>query len=235
MKQLKDLNSDVVEDDAQKVYDNPDDIDWQNDVPEDDREREAWLNEHCSDICKQKLNAEYEAELKQRHIDYEAEVEKVKKLLVDPEFIALANANDDIDESKATVFPTTNSQKVIEFALKQFGAKEENISFVIKNNLAPIDDSFRFYFCKLNGNKTIVDPTADKIYTVDNCGNFRVGCAYYSFDESYFKTFLEKKNDKYFYANRYLTYTWKTHRSEYTMLQKNLSTVLGYRANRDFK
>lgn len=168
MESLKDKNSDIVEEPA-KLYDNPDDIDWQNEVPED---------------------------------------EKVKKLLADAEFIKCANANsnDDIDESEAMVIPTNNSQKVIEFALKKHGTKDEYVSFVLSKKLVPIDDSFRFYFCKLNGKSSVIEPAADKIYQIDNVGNFKVGCIYYSFDSLLYKDFLEKRNDKYFYANRYLTY-----------------------------
>ena len=63
-KSLKDKNSDIVEESA-KLYDNPDEIDWQNEVPEDEKARDAWINEHCSEACKQKLQEEFEAGLKQ--------------------------------------------------------------------------------------------------------------------------------------------------------------------------
>ena len=76
-KSLKDKNSDIAEEPT-KLYDNPDDIDWQNEVPEDDRERDAWIDEHCSEVCKQKIQEEFEAGLKQqlsdKDIDYEAEI-----------------------------------------------------------------------------------------------------------------------------------------------------------------
>lgn len=237
---MKDKNSDIVEEPA-KLYDNPDDIDWQNEVPEDEKERDAWINEHCSEACKQKLQEEFEAGLKQqlsdKDIDYGAEIEKVKKLLTDPEFIECANAknNDDIDESEAIVIPTTNSQKVIEFALKQRGTKDELVSLVLSKKLVPIDDSFRFYYCKLNGKSSVIEPAADKIYQIDNVGNFKVGCMYYSFDSSCCKAFSENRNNKYFYANRYLTYVWKNNRNDYSRIQFELSNKLGYRAIRDFK
>ena len=111
---MKDKNSDIVEE-PEKLYDNPDDIDWQNEVPEDERERDAWINEHCSEACKQKLKEEFEASLKQqlsdKDFDYGKEAEKVKKLLADAESAKCANANsnDDIDESEAMVIPTNNS------------------------------------------------------------------------------------------------------------------------------
>ena len=111
---MKDKNSDIVEE-PEKLYDNPDDIDWQNEVPEDEKARDAWINEHCSEACKQKLKEEFEAGLKQqlsdKDFDYGAEREKVKKLLADAEFIKCANAknNDDIDESEAMVIPINNS------------------------------------------------------------------------------------------------------------------------------
>ena len=111
---MKDKNSDIVEEPA-KLYDNPDDIDWQDEVPEDEKARDAWINEHCSEACKQKLREELEAGLKQqlsdKDFDYGAEAEKVKKLLADAEFTECANAknNDDIDESEAMVIPTNNS------------------------------------------------------------------------------------------------------------------------------
>lgn len=239
LESLKDKNSDIVEEPA-KLYDNPDDIDWQNEVPEDEKERDAWINEHCSEACKQKLKEEFEAGLKQqlsdKDFDYGAETEKVKKLLADAEFAKCANANnnDDIDESEAMVIPTTNSQKVIEFALKQRRTKDEYVSFVLSKKLVPIDDSFRFYYCKLNGKSSVIEPAADKIYQIDNVGNFKVGCNYYSFDESHYKDFLEKRNDKYFYANRYLTYVWKNNSNDYSRIQCELSNKLGYRAIRDF-
>ena len=113
-KSLKDKNSDIVEE-PEKLYDNPDDIDWQNEVPEDEKARDAWINEHCSEACKQKLREEFEAGLKQqlsyKDFDYGAEKEKVKKLLADAEFVKCSNANsnDDIDESEAMVIPTNNS------------------------------------------------------------------------------------------------------------------------------
>ena len=237
---MKDKNSDIVEEPA-KLYDNPDDIDWQNEVPEDERERDAWINEHCSEACKQKLREELEACLKQqlsdKDFDYGAEAEKVKKLLADAEFAKCANANsnDDIDESEAMVIPTSNSQKVIEFALKRHGAKDELVSAVLSKKLVPIDDSFRFYYCKLNGKSSVVEPAADKIYQIDNVGNFKVGCNYYSFDKLHYKAFLEKRNDTYFYANRYLTYVWKNNSNDYSRIQCELSKKLGYRAIRDFK
>ena len=240
LESLKDKNSDIVEESA-KLYDSPDDIDWQNEVPEDDIDRDAWINEHCSEACKQKLEEEFEAGLKQqlsdKDIDYGAEIEKVKKLLADPEFAEFANANnnDDIDESEATVIPTTNSQKVIEFALKQRGTKDELVSLVLSKKLVPIDDSFRFYYCKLNGKSSVIEPAADKIYQIDNVGNFKVGCMYYSFDSSCCKAFSEKENDKYYYANRYLTYVWNNSRNDYSRIQFELSNKLGYRAIRDFK
>ena len=158
---MKDKNSDIVEETA-KLYDNPDDIDWQNEVPEDERERDAWINEHCSEACKQKLKEEFEAGLKQqladKDFDYGAESEKVKKLLADAEFIERANAknNDDIDESEAMAIPTNNSQKVIEFALKKQGTKDENVSIVLSKKLVPIDDSLRFYYCNLNGKSSVI-------------------------------------------------------------------------------
>ena len=99
---LKDKNSDIVEEPA-KLYDNPDDIDWQNEVPEDEKERDAWINEHCSEACKQLLKKEFEAEIEKNMLnqdfDYGKEAEKVKKLLADAELIECANANsnDDID------------------------------------------------------------------------------------------------------------------------------------------
>ena len=114
LKSLKDKNSDIAEEPT-KLYDNPDDIDWQNEVPEDERERDAWINEHCSEACKQKLREEFEAGLKQqlsdKDFDYGAEAEKVKKLLADAESVKYANANsnDDIDESEAMVITTNNS------------------------------------------------------------------------------------------------------------------------------
>ena len=114
LESLKDKNSDIVEE-PEKLYDNPDDIDWQNEVPEDERERDAWINEHCSEACKQKLKEEFEAGLKQqlsdKDFDYGAEAEKAKKLLADAESAKCANANsnDDIDESEAMVIPTNNS------------------------------------------------------------------------------------------------------------------------------
>ena len=236
LKSLKDKNSDIVEEPA-KLYDNPDDIDWQNEVPEDERERDAWINEHCSEACKQKIQEEFEAGLKQqlsdKDIDYEAEIEKCTKMLEDECFCS--KANDDIDESEALVIPTTNSQKVIEFALKQRGTKDQFVSIVLSKKLVPIDDSFRFYYCKLNGQSLVIEPAADKIYKVDNVGNFKVGCSYYSFDSSHYKAFLEKRDNKYFYANRYLTYVWKTRRNDYSRIQSELSDKLGYKATRDFK
>lgn len=240
LESLKDKNSDIVEEPA-RLYDNPDDIDWQNEVPEDERERDAWINEHCSEACKQKLREELEASLKQhlscKEFDYGAEAEKVKKLLADAEFAKCANANsnDDIDESEAMVIPTNNSQKVIEFALKRHGAKDEYVSFVLGKKLVPIDDSFRFYYCKLNGKSSVIEPAAGKIYQIDNVGNFKVGCRYYSFDSSRYKAFLEKRNDTYFYANRYLAYVWKNNSNDYSRIQCELSKRLGYRAIRDFK
>ena len=235
-KSLKDKNSDIVEEPA-KLYDNPDDIDWQNEVPEDERERDAWINEHCSEVCKQKIQEEFEAGLKQqlsdKDIDYEAEIDKCTKMLVDDCFCS--EANDDIDESEAMVIPTTNSQKVIEFALKRHGTKDEYVSFVLSKNLVPIDDSLRFYYCKLNGQNLVIEPAADKIYKVDNVGNFKVGCQYYSFNASSYKAFLEKRDNKYFYANRYLAYVWKTRRNDYSRIQSELSNKLGYKAARDFK
>lgn len=240
LESLKDKNSDIVEE-PEKLYDNPDDIDWQNEVPEDEKARDAWINEHCSEACKQKLREEFEAGLKQqlsyKNIDYRAEADKVKKLLADAEFAECANAknNDDIDESEATVIPTNNSQKVIEFALKKHGTKDEYVSFVLSNKLVPIDDSFRFYYFKLNGKSSVIEPAADKIYQIDNVGNFKVGCRYYSFDSSSYKAFLEKINDKYFYANRYLTYVWKNNSNDYSRIQCELSKKLGYRAIRYFK
>ena len=224
-----------------KLYDNPDDIDWQNEVPEDEKARDAWINEHCSEACKQKLREELEASLKQqlsdKDVDYGAETEKVKKLLADAESVKCANANnnDDIDESEAMVIPTNNSQKVIEFALKKRGTKDEYVSFVLSKKLVPIDDSFRFYYCKLNGKSSVVEPAADKIYQIDNVGNFKVGCRYYSFDSSRYKYFLEKRNNKYFYANRYLAYVWKNNNNDYSRIQCELSKKLGYRAIRDLK
>lgn len=235
-KRLKDKNSDIVEEPA-KLYDNPDDIDWENEVPEDERERDAWIDEHCSEACKQKIQEEFEAGLKQqlsdKDIDYEAEIEKCTKMLVDDCFCS--EANDYIDESEALVIPTTNSQKVIEFALKQRGAKDECVSIVLSKNLVPIDDSLRFYYCKLNGKSLVIEPAADKIHQIDNVGNFKVGCRYYSFSSSHCKTFLEKINDKYFYANRYLTYVWKNNSNDYSRIQCELSKKLGYKATRDFK
>ena len=65
LESLKDKNSDIVEEPA-KLYDNPDDIDWQNEVPEDEKERDAWINEHCSEACMQKIQEEFEAGLKQQ-------------------------------------------------------------------------------------------------------------------------------------------------------------------------
>ena len=158
-------------------------------------------------------------------------------MLADQEFAEFANAknNDDIDESEATVIPTTNSQKVIEFALKQRGTKDELVSLVLSKKLVPIDDSLRFYYCKLNGKSSVIEPAADKIYQIDNVGNFKVGCIYYSFDSSRYKAFLEKINNKYFYANRYLTYVWKNNSNDYSRIQYELSNKLGYRAIRDFK
>ena len=239
LESLKDKNSDIVEE-PEKLYDNPDDIDWQNEVPEDERERDAWINEHCSEACKQKLREEFEAGLKQqlsyKDFDYGAKTQKVKKLLEDAEFVerANANSNDDIDESEAMVIPTNNSQKVIEFALKQRGTKDELVSVVLSKKLVPIDDSFRFYYCKLNGKSSVIEPAADKIYQIDNVGNFKVGCIYYSFDSSRYKDFLEKRNDMYFYANRYLTYVWKNNGNDYSRIQCELSKKLGYKATRDF-
>ena len=240
LKSLKDKNSDIAEEPA-KLYDNPDDIDWENEVPEDERERDAWINEHCSEACKQKLKEEFEASLNQEHsdkdFDYGKEAEKVKKLLADAEFIerANANSNDDIDESETMVIPTNNSQKVIEFALKKHGTKDEYVSFVLSKKLVPIDDSFRFYYCMLNGKSSVIEPAADKIYQLDNVGNFKVGCMYYSFSSSCCKAFSEKINDKYFYANRYLTYVWNNNRNDYSRIQYELSNKLGYRAVRDLK
>ena len=236
LKSLKDKNSDIAEEPT-KLYDNPDDIDWQNEVPEDERERDAWINEHCSEACKQKLQEEFEAGLKQhlsdKNIDYEAEIEKCTKMLADDCFCS--EANDDIDESEAIVIPTTNSQKVIEFALKQRGTKDQFVSIVLSKKLVPIDDSFRFYYCKLNGQSLVIEPAADKIYQVDNVGNFKVGCQCYLFNSSSYKAFLEKRDNKYFYANRYLTYVWKTRRNDYSRIQSELSDKLGYKATRDFK
>ena len=240
LESLKDKNSDIVEEPA-KLYDNPDDIDWQNEVPEDEKERDAWINEHCSEACKQLLKKEFEAEIEKNMLnqdfDYGKEAEKVKKLLADAEFTECANANsnDDIDESEAMVIPIDNSQKVIEFALKKHGTKDEYVSFVLSKKLVPIDDSFRFYYCKLNGKSSVIEPAADKIYQIDNVGNFKVGCIYYSFDSLLYKDFLEKRNDKYFYANRYLTYVWKNNSNDYSRIQCELSKKLGYRAIRDFK
>ena len=240
LESLKDKNSDIVEE-PEKLYDNPDDIDWQNEVPEDEKERDAWINEHCSEACKQKLKEEFEASLKQqlsyKDFDYGAEAEKVNKLLADAESAKCSNANsnDDIDESEAMVIPTNNSQKVIEFALKKHGTKDEYVSFVLGKKLVPIDDSFRFYYCKLNGKSSVIEPASDKIYQIDNVGNFKVGCRYYSFDSSRYNAFLEKRNDKYFYANRYLTYVWKNNSNDYSRIQCELSKRLGYRAIRDFK
>ena len=236
LKSLKDKNSDIVEEPA-KLYDNPNDIDWENEVPEDERERDAWIDEHCSEACKQKLQEEFEAGLKQqlsdKDIDYEAEIEKCTKMLADDCFCS--EANDDIDESEAIVIPTTNSQKVIEFALKQRGTKDQFVSIVLSKKLVPIDDSFRFYYCKLNGQSLVIEPASDKIYKVDNVGNFKVGCQYYSFNVSSYKAFLENRDNKYFYANRYLTYIWKTRRNDYSRIQSELSDKLGYKATRDFK
>ena len=236
LKSLKDKNSDIAEEPV-KLYDNPDDIDWQNEVPEDERKRDAWINEHCSEACKQKLQEEFEAGLKQhlsdKNIDYKAEIEKCTKMLADDYFCS--EANDDIDESEAIVIPTTNSQKVIEFALKQRGTKDQFVSIVLSKKLVPIDDSFRFYYCKLDGQSFVIEPAADKIYQVDNVGNFKVGCRYYLFNASSYKAFLEKKDNKYFYANRYLTYVWKTRRNDYSRIQSELSDKLGYKATRDFK
>lgn len=233
---MKDKNSDIVEE-PEKLYDNPDDIDWQNEVPEDEKARDAWINEHCSEACKKKLKEEFEAGLKQqlsdKDIDYEAEIEKCNKMLADGCFCS--EANDDIDESEAIVIPTTNSQKVIEFALKQRGTKDELVSLVLSKKLVPIDDSFRFYYCKLNGKSSVIEPAADKIHQIDNVGNFKVGCMYYSFDSSHYKAFSEKRNDKYFYANRYLTYVWKNNRNDYSRIQCELSNKLGYKATREFK
>ena len=240
MESLKDKNSDIVEEPA-KLYDNPDDIDWQNEVPEDEKERDAWIDEHCSEACKKKIQEEFEAEIEKnmpdQDFDYGKEAEKVKKLLADPEFVEFSNAknNDDIDESEAIAITTNNSQKVIEFALKQRGTKDELVSLVLSKKLVPIDDSFRFYYCKINGKSSVIEPAADKIHKIDNVGNFKVGCMYYSFDSSCCKAFLEKRNDKYFYANRYLTYVWKNNRNDYSRIQCELSDKLGYRAIRDFK
>ena len=133
------------------------------------------------------------------------------------------------------VIPTTNSQKVIEFALKQRGTKDEIVSAVLSKKLVPIDDSFRFYYCKLNGQSSVIEPAADKIYQIDNVGNYKVGCNYYSFDKSHYKAFLEKRNNTYFYANRYLTYIWKNNNNDYSRMQRELSDKLGYKATRDFK
>ena len=114
MESLKDKNSDIVEEPA-KLYDNPDDIDWQNEVPEDEKARDAWINEHCSEACKQLLKKEFEAEIEKnmlnKDFDYGKEAEKVKKLLADAEFVKCSNANsnDDIDESEAMVIPIDNS------------------------------------------------------------------------------------------------------------------------------
>ena len=146
-----------------------------------------------------------------------------------------SEANDDIDESEAMVIPTNNSQKVIEFAWKQRGAKDECVSIVLSKKLVPIDDSLRFYYCKLNGKNSVFEPATYKIYQIDNVGNFKVGCRYYSFSSSYCKTFLEKINDKYFYANRYLAYVWKNNNNDYSRIQCELSKKLGYKATRDFK
>ena len=240
LRAICDSNSDIVEEPA-KLYDNPDDIDWRNEVPEDDIERDAWIDEHCSEACKQKIQEEFEAEIEKnmpdQDFDYGKEAEKVKKMLEDPEFIECANAkaNDDIDESEAMVIPTANSQKVIEFALKQRGTKDELVSVVLSKKLVPIDDSFRFYYCKINGKSSVIEPAADKIHQIDNVGDFKVGCRYYSFDSSSYKVFLEKRNDKYFYANRYLTYVWKNSSNDYSRIQRELSDELGYRATRDFK
>lgn len=240
LESLKDKNSDIVEE-SEKLYDNPDDIDWQNEVPEDEKARDAWINEHCSEACKQLLKKEFEAEIEKnvlnQDFDYRAETEKVKKLLEDAEFAKCtnANSNDDIDESEAMVIPTNNSQKVIEFALKKHGTKDEYVSFVLSKKLVPIDDSFRFYYCKLNGKSSVIEPAADKIYQIDNVGNFKVGCIYYSFDSSIYKDFLEKRNNTYFYANRYLTYIWKNHNNDYSRIQRELSANLGYKATREFK
>ena len=119
--------------------------------------------------------------------------------------------------------------------MKKHGTKDEYVSFVLSKKLVPIDDSFRFYYCKLNGKSSVIEPAADKIYQIDNVGNFKVGCRYYSFDSSSYKAFLEKRNDKYFYANRYLTYVWKNNSNDYSRIQCELSKKLGYRAIRDFK
>lgn len=118
--------------------------------------------------------------------------------------------------------------------MKKQGTKDENVSFVLSKKLVPIDDSFRFYYCKLNGKSSVIEPAADKIYQIDNVGNFKVGSIYYSFDSSCYKAFLENRNNKYFYANRYLTYVWKNKSNDYSRIQCELSKRLGYRAIRDF-
>ena len=124
---------------------------------------------------------------------------------------------------------------MIEFALKKQGTKDELVSFVLSKKLIPIDDSFRFYYCKINGKSSVIEPAAEKTYQIDNVGNFKVGCIYYSFDSSLYKDFLENRNNNYFYANRYLTYAWKNNSNDYSRIQCELSKKLGYRAIRDFK
>lgn len=62
LKQLKDINSDIEEipfGKRPKLYDDPDQIDWQNDVPEDFSKRDLWIENNCSEECKKKLREEF--------------------------------------------------------------------------------------------------------------------------------------------------------------------------------
>lgn len=246
LKQLKDLNSDIqqeekfVEKPLDRMYYDVNEVPW-DDLPEDDIARDRWIAKHCSDDVKKQLQAEVSEDkhcitYEQNSNDMKAESAKKPAEAHAPSF-----DNSDLDESEATIISVNTGEKVIDCAMELYGANDKIKAYVKQNKLIPIDNSMRFFYAGLNKQNNcyeIVDIQRNEVHHANSSdGRFEVGPAKnpYYFEKSNLKFMKSKMNDKYFYSNKFLSYIWGNYQDRFNKAVEILTESLGFTPRRDFK
>ena len=129
LEQLKDLNSDIPEEEKfvekplDRMYYDVNEVPW-DDLPEDDIARDKWIVEHCSDDVKKQLRAEVAEDEHCMPSEQNSNDMKTGSIEKPAEAHAPAFDNSDLDESDATVISVNTGEKVIDCAMELYGATD---------------------------------------------------------------------------------------------------------------
>lgn len=215
LKQLKDLNSDIDNNDLEDGWLTKEEIasiknkvkmEMLNDNVDYEQMRVMLTNPNIHQQLTNEINA-FRKEVDEKEINENVD-------------------NNDIDESKALMQISTVKHKMLKIACEYYNANEKTVQFLAKHDFIPVDYSLSKYMVVENADRWIYSIRLKRWAKLDKNNQYSFGPFIDTVDKIKYAEMQDNANDLFFYADKFLEYIKHNHSADYISIKNKINNAL---------